>query len=82
MSRVNLLKLSGTIISRSFLRSLLSILFGGLLGFLYFYFVGCNAGSCSITSDPYASIITGGLLGFLIRRNPENDKTKEKTIKK
>lgn len=52
--------------SAPFRKSILSIIIGGILGFLYFYFVGCRAGSCSITSDPYGSIVTGGLLGFFI----------------
>ena len=42
---------------------------GGLIGFLYYYFIGCTSGSCAITSNPYLSIICGGLLGiFLVVR--------------
>jgi len=42
------------------------ILIGGLAGFLYFHFIGCNSGSCPITSNPYSSILVGGLMGYLI----------------
>jgi hypothetical protein len=39
---------------------------GGLGGFLYYYFVGCSSGSCPITSNPYISIMVGGLMGYLV----------------
>lgn len=31
--------------------ALAGVLVGGLLGFAYYYFIGCNAGSCAITSN-------------------------------
>lgn len=49
-----------------FWRPFLGIAAGALLGFLYYYFIGCNSGSCAITSNPYNSIIMGGVFGFLI----------------
>jgi presenilin-like A22 family membrane protease len=60
--------------SRYFRRSVLMILAGGLAGFLFFYFVGCKSGTCPITSNPYNSIITGSLLGFLITKPDEISK--------
>jgi hypothetical protein len=56
--------------SAFFWKPFLSIITGALLGFLYFYFVGCKAGSCAITSDPFASMFMGGLLGFLVTSSP------------
>ena len=53
-----------------FWKPLLSVLVGGVLGFLYYYFVGCTSGACTITSDPYNSIIMGGVLGLLITNSP------------
>jgi hypothetical protein len=38
---------------------------GGILGYLYYYFVGCDSGNCSITSNPYRSSAYGMLLGGL-----------------
>lgn len=35
-------------------------------GFLYYYLIGCNSGTCPITSNPYISIIYGGVLGYLL----------------
>lgn len=43
---------------------------GGLAGFLYYYYVGCNSGSCAITSNPYVSIIWGSLLGLFLVNSP------------
>lgn len=28
---------------------------GALLGFGYYYFIGCRSGTCTITSNPYIS---------------------------
>jgi hypothetical protein len=53
-----------------FWKPFLGILGGGLLGFLYYHFVGCTSGSCFITSHSYSSMIFGGLLGFLITSGP------------
>lgn len=42
-------------------------LIGGVLGaiggFLYWRFVGCQSGTCPITSSPYTSTIWGALIG-------------------
>jgi hypothetical protein len=56
--------------SSYFWKPFLGIIAGALFGFLYFYFIGCKAGSCAITSDPFMSTITGGLLGFFITSSP------------
>ena len=39
---------------------------GGLLGFLYWRFVGCSSGTCPITSSPVISSLYGVLLGVLV----------------
>ncbi|MFT3738888.1 MAG: DUF6132 family protein [Breznakibacter sp.] len=43
----------------------LSVIVGVGLGFAYYYFIGCNSGSCPITSNPYKSMLWGGLLGVI-----------------
>ena len=39
---------------------------GALLGYAYYYFIGCNSGSCAITSKPLNSAVYGALMGILI----------------
>lgn len=66
-----------------FMIPLLSILIGGVAGFVWYYFVGCKSGTCPITGSPFGSIISGGLLGFLLfgsfdsgHKSSENKKIK------
>jgi hypothetical protein len=44
---------------------------GGVVGFLFYRFVGCKSGSCAIASNPYLSSIywafLGGLLANILR---------------
>jgi hypothetical protein len=35
-------------------------------GYAYYYYIGCQTGSCGITSNPYLSILWGGALGYLV----------------
>lgn len=41
------------------------IILGAVGGFLYYQYVGCVTGSCSITSKPLNSTIYGAVLGGL-----------------
>jgi len=47
-----------------------SMIIGGILGYLYYHFVGCVSGTCAITSSPYLSIIFGSLLGLSFASRP------------
>lgn len=51
------------------------ILLGAISGFLYWYFIGCNSGSCAITSNPYNSTIYGSVMGGLILSIFKKDKS-------
>jgi hypothetical protein len=53
-----------------FWRPVLATFIGALLGFLYYYFVGCTSGHCAITSNPYMSILWGGMMGYFIVSSP------------
>lgn len=44
----------------------LGIGMGLLIGYLYWYFVGCNSGTCAITANPINSTIYGGMMGGLL----------------
>jgi hypothetical protein len=57
------------------LRRVLPIVIGGLLGYAYYYFIGCNNG-CAIQSNPYASTIYGAAIGGILSfpsRNIKNN---------
>jgi len=45
---------------------IMGVLIGAMGGYLYYYFVGCNSGSCAITSNPVNSTLYGGLMGGLL----------------
>lgn len=53
-----------------FIKKNLLYLIGGAIGaaggYLYYIYVGCNSGSCPITSSPVMSVIWGAVLGGLI----------------
>jgi len=39
---------------------------GAIGGYTYYIQVGCNSGSCAITSNPYLSMLWGAALGYLV----------------
>lgn len=47
----------------------MGVAIGGLLGYLYYKFIGCATGTCPITSKPLNSILYGALMGFLLTNN-------------
>ena len=42
------------------------VLLGGIAGFAYYYFIGCQTGTCPITRNPYISTSYGMLIGLLV----------------
>ena len=54
---------------------LIGIVLGGILGYAYYHFIGCNTGTCAITSKPIKSSVYGMVMGYLILSTFE--KTKE-----
>lgn len=42
------------------------VLIGAVAGFLYYYFIGCQSGSCAITSRPVNSTVYGAVMGGLL----------------
>ncbi len=57
----------------------IGIALGAMGGFLYWYYIGCNSGSCAITSSPINSTLYGGLMGGLLLNafEPSKKKTDE-----
>jgi len=59
--------------------SIVGVIVGGLLGFAYYHFIGCNTGTCAITSKPFNSTAYGMLMGYLMFSTFEKSKKKELT---
>lgn len=45
--------------------TIIGVALGSLLGFLYYYYIGCASGNCAITSKPLNSTLYGGMMGGL-----------------
>ncbi len=43
----------------------IGIAVGAIAGYAYYYFIGCNSGSCPITSSPTTSVIYGAVMGLV-----------------
>lgn len=56
---------------------LAGVIVGALGGYLYWYFIGCNNGTCPLTSSPVNSSIAGALLGGLVFTSFPNSKKNE-----
>ena len=59
------------------LKTLIGIVVGIFGGYIYYLKIGCSSGTCPITSNPWMSMLWGGILGYLII-----DLFKKKKIKK
>ncbi len=66
------------IISKDFLLKKVSpVVIGAVLGYAYYFFIGCRTGACPITSNPYISTLYGAFAG-LIFALPSKKKTEVK----
>jgi Family of unknown function (DUF6132) len=59
--------------------TIFGVVSGALLGYLYYFFIGCDSGHCMITSRPLNSSIYGGLMGGLIFDSIRTIKPSQKT---
>jgi hypothetical protein len=50
------------------------IFLGAVAGYLYYHFVGCASGTCSITSQPVNSTLYGAMMGGLLLNMFEGEK--------
>jgi phage shock protein E len=53
---------------------LLGTVLGALAGYLYYHQVGCNGGTCPITSRPFNSTLFGAVMGGLLLSTFKKDK--------
>lgn len=54
------------------------VVIGSVAGYLYWKFVGCNTGTCAITSRPINSSLYGAVMGGLLFSL--FNKTKKETV--
>jgi hypothetical protein len=50
------------------------VVIGAIAGYFYYVYVGCNSGSCSITSKPFNSTAYGAVMGGLFLSLFKKDK--------
>ncbi len=44
----------------------IGVIVGAVLGYSYYYFVGCKTGTCGITGHPLNSTLYGAVMGLII----------------
>ena len=63
--------------TKTLIRRILPILVCGLLGYVYYYLIGCNNG-CPIQINPYASTIYGAVIGAILSFPSRDSKNNSK----
>jgi len=58
---------------------MIGLVAGAIGGYLYYFFIGCNSGTCPITSRPLNSTLYGALMGGLFFNLFKNEN--KKTVK-
>lgn len=53
---------------------IIGVALGAAAGYAYYFYVGCESGSCAITSKPLNSTLYGALMGGLLFHSFRNDK--------
>ena len=53
------------------------VIVGAIAGYLYYHYIGCVSGTCSITSKPLNSTLYGSLMGGLLFNLFVKEKKKE-----
>ena len=56
--------------------SIIGVITGAIVGYLYYHFVGCTSGTCAITSKPLNSTLYGAIMGGLLFNMFQKEKTK------
>jgi hypothetical protein len=52
--------------NRKVVHRILVPLLGAAAGFGYYWFIGCQTGTCPITGSPYVSTAYGALIGLVL----------------
>ena len=59
---------------------IVGIVIGGILGYAYYHFIGCNTGTCAISSKPINSTAYGMVMGYLMFSVFQKSKIKEENV--
>ncbi|NOY57396.1 MAG: hypothetical protein GXO75_00485 [Calditrichaeota bacterium] len=62
---------------KPFLKVGIGIFAGGILGFAYYHFIGCQSGTCPLTSNPFITTGYGAVIGLLITSGGSSKSKKE-----
>ncbi len=54
------------LVSHRWFRGAIGMIAGAIVGLLYWKFVGCQSGTCPLTSNPYKSVILFSFMGALM----------------
>ena len=55
--------------------TIIGVIAGAIGGYLYYHFVGCESGTCAITSKPFNSSLYGAMMGGLFINMFKKEKT-------
>ena len=56
--------------------TIIGIIAGAIGGYLYYHFIGCASGTCSITSKPLNSTLYGAMMSGLLLNIFQKEKIK------
>lgn len=65
-------------ITKKHMLTIMGVVIGATAGYFYWQFIGCNSGSCAITSKPFNNTIYGALMGGLVFSMFQKSDKKEK----
>jgi len=51
--------------NKRYIKMLSGLAVGAILGYLYYYYIGCASGTCAITSNPFISTGYGAMIGLI-----------------
>ncbi len=46
--------------------TIIAVVVGAVLGYMYYFYIGCASGTCAITSKPINSTAYGAVMGGLL----------------
>jgi len=62
------------LVNHRFFRLGAGIIVGALAGLLYWKFVGCQSGTCPLTSNPYKTVILFSFMGGLFAKDKPGER--------